>query len=80
MKNHSCLGVWLPEFQGFKNGISGIHSSRTMMYQEMERLMTYCSPDASKDEYIHAIIEDNVLGKTTMSTRCECQYKTYQKR
>lgn len=69
MKNHSCLGVRLPEFQGFKNGISGTHNSRTMMYQEMERLMTYCSPDASKDEYIHAIIEDNVLGKTTMSTR-----------
>jgi len=57
-----------PEF-GFRSGDKGTHTSRTMMLAELSALMAICDPDSSKDDYLHAIIEDNALGKSTVSTR-----------
>jgi hypothetical protein len=57
-----------PEF-GFRSGDKGTHTSRTMMLAELSALMAICGPDSSREDYMAAIIEDNALGKATVSTR-----------
>jgi hypothetical protein len=57
-----------PEF-GFRSGDKGTHTSRTMMLAELSALLAICGPDSTKEDYLHAIIEDNALGKSTVSTR-----------
>lgn len=57
-----------PSF-GFRSGDKGTHTSRTMMLAELSALLSICGPEASRDEYLSAIIEDNALGKATVSTR-----------
>ena len=57
-----------PEF-GFRSGDKGTHTSRTMMLAELSALLAVCGPASTKEDYLHAIIEDNALGKSTVSTR-----------
>ncbi len=57
-----------PDF-GFRAGDKGTHTSRTMMLAELSALLTTCDPDSSREAYVAAIIEDNTLGKATVSTR-----------
>jgi len=54
---------------GFRSGDKGTHTSRTMMLAELSALLAICGPDSTREDYIHAIIEDNALGKSTVSTR-----------
>ncbi|QEP45093.1 hypothetical protein D5085_07770 [Ectothiorhodospiraceae bacterium BW-2] len=55
---------------GFKFERGGAHSSRTIMLNEL-RLLFACidNPEAKKKAYLHAIVEDNCLGKRSAKTR-----------
>jgi hypothetical protein len=54
---------------GFRFGDRGTHTSRTIMLTEMTELLGAVPRDAHRDAYATAIIEDNILGKATTSTR-----------
>ena len=54
---------------GFRFGEKGTHTSRTMMLAELTELLAALPANATHDEYTEAIIESNVLGKQTTSTR-----------
>lgn len=54
---------------GASNEPAGTHTSRTMMLDELEALLGVCPRNASYDDYATAIVDDNVLGKRTLSTR-----------
>ena len=54
---------------GFRSGSLGTHSSRTIMLADIQTLLASVPKDVPKDAYRHAILEDNVLGKKTASTR-----------
>jgi hypothetical protein len=52
----------------FKRG--GAHTSRTMMLDELRTLLTYVDrPEADKRDYLHAIDDENCLGKRSGKTR-----------
>jgi hypothetical protein len=57
---------------GFKFGNTGPHNSRTMMLGEMARCLDVLPPDARRADYRTAIVDRNILGKGTESTRKEC--------
>jgi hypothetical protein len=54
---------------GFRLGDKGTHSSRTMMFSEIESLLDTVQGEKERADYIEAILEDNCLGKQTLSTR-----------
>ena len=54
---------------GFRDGDKGTHSSRTLMLAEIEELFEATQADAVISDYRRAIVEDNVLGKRTHTTR-----------
>lgn len=55
---------------GFSFDRGGAHSSRTIMLDELDSLLAYVSqPDALKDEYLKAIVDDNCLAKRSGKTR-----------
>jgi hypothetical protein len=54
---------------GFRFGEKGTHTSRTMMLAELTELLAAVPANATREEYAEAIIEDNILGKQTTSTR-----------
>ena len=54
---------------GFRIAASGPHTSKTLMLQELEALLAAVPTDAPATAYRAAILEDNVLGKRTESTR-----------
>lgn len=54
---------------GFRFGEKGTHTSRTIMLDELQAVLAACRPNATRDEYLIAIHEDNCLGKRTASTR-----------
>lgn len=56
---------------GCKLSAGGAHNSRTMMLDEISRLLTSVSDSASADEYRKAILETNILGKGTITTRAK---------
>ena len=52
----------------FKRG--GAHTSRTMMLEEMGTLLAYVNrPEADKNDYFRAIVDENCLGKRSGKTR-----------
>ncbi len=57
--------------QGFRVADSGPHTGKTLMLQEMGTLMAAVPADAPAKVYRTAILEENVLGKRTLSTRKE---------
>lgn len=59
----------LPDGLGFRSGARGTHTSRTIMLAELRLLFDSRPATASKSAYRTAIIEDNVLGKKTVTTR-----------
>lgn len=59
----------LPEELGFRSGPGSVHESRTIMLGELGLLLDHLPADAPADRYRLAIVEDNVLGKPTRSTR-----------
>lgn len=54
---------------GCKLSAGGAHNSRTMMLSEISRLLTSVPDSAPFTEYRKAILETNVLGKGTLTTR-----------
>jgi hypothetical protein len=56
---------------GFRVANSGPHTSKTLMLQELEVLLAAIPAEAPAKVYRAAIVEDNVLGKRTFSTRKE---------
>ncbi len=55
---------------GFRFEKGGVHTSRTMMLEDIKLLLSYVSsPSASKSDYLQAIEEDNCLGKRSGKTR-----------
>ena len=59
----------LPEKLGFREGTTSVHTSRTMMLEELSLVLEKVGSNAKADEYLAAIIEDNALGKPTQTTR-----------
>ncbi len=54
---------------GFRFGDRGTHTSRTIMLDELSAVLANCHPDASRSDYAVEIVEHNLLGKRTASTR-----------
>ena len=59
----------LPETLGFRRGSTSVHMSRTMMLEDLSLVLAFESPDQSKDTYRTAILDQNILGKPTRTTR-----------
>ena len=56
---------------GFRVAPSGPHTSKTLMLQELETLLAVVPANAPLQAYRAAIVEENVLGKGTLSSRKE---------
>jgi hypothetical protein len=54
---------------GFRYGINGPHAARTMMLDDLRVLLAHTEPGASRNDYAAAIVDRNVLGKSTKSAR-----------
>ena len=54
---------------GFRLGDRGTHSSRTMMFKEIQSLLGVVAQGSPRSKYEEAVIEDNCLGKQTSATR-----------
>jgi hypothetical protein len=54
---------------GFSFTKSSVHSSRTIMLDELSVLLDSVNEDAKKEDYISSIINDNCLAKKTMKSR-----------
>ena len=61
--------IKLPESLGFRDGTSSVHTSRTMMLGELSLVLEHVGAKAKSDEYRSAVVEQNVLGKPTQTTR-----------
>jgi len=59
--------VWLE--LGFKFGDKGTHTSRTIMLDELSALLRQCPAGAARGDYMRALVDENCLGKHTLSTR-----------
>ena len=57
------------EALGFRVGTAGAHMARSVMLSGLEVLFRYVPPDAKRDAYKLAIIEDNVLRKASYNNR-----------
>ncbi|MBK7780589.1 MAG: hypothetical protein IPJ58_07325 [Ardenticatenia bacterium] len=54
---------------GFRSGDRGTHGSRSILLADLRQLLAATAADAAYEDYRRAIMEDNVLGKGTASTR-----------
>ncbi len=54
---------------GVRFGDRSVHTSRTIMLTELVDLLAAVPPDAFRGDYTAAIVDENVLGKATVSTR-----------
>ena len=54
---------------GFRSGARGTHTSRTIMLDEFSHLLDAVPEDAIRDNYAHAVMAHNCLGKRTVATR-----------
>lgn len=54
---------------GFRFGDKGAHTSRTMMLDELSTLLRVSQHEATRADYVKALVDDNCLGKHTLSTR-----------
>ncbi len=57
------------EQAGFRFGDKGTHTSRTMMLAELDALLASTPAEAKRADYTRAIVDENLLGKTTGATR-----------
>ncbi|MFA7307374.1 MAG: hypothetical protein WC026_11935 [Hyphomicrobium sp.] len=57
------------ETLGFRFGAKGTHTSRTMMMQELSRVLEATNQDARRADYAAAIVDGNCLSKPTAATR-----------
>jgi len=54
---------------GFRTGDKGTHSSRTIMLEELTALLEQVGRQASRADYLAAVVHDNALHKQTAATR-----------
>lgn len=54
---------------GFRLGEKGTHTSRTIMFKELRAVLHSCPADATREDYLAAIHDENCLGKRTVATR-----------
>lgn len=54
---------------GLRFGDKGTHTSRTIMLAELTELLATVPDSSTRNDYATAIIDENVLGKNTASTR-----------
>jgi len=54
---------------GARFNVGGTHTSRTLMSAELAELLQSVPIQATTQEYEHAIVSENVLGKSTISNR-----------
>lgn len=54
---------------GFRDGDKGVHSSRTMMFDELSLLLEHATPTSAMDDFRRLAVSDNVLAKPTRTTR-----------
>lgn len=54
---------------GFRFGAKGTHTSRTIMFDELQQVLAAASAEAKRKDYAQAIIEGNCLSKPTAATR-----------
>lgn len=54
---------------GFRDGDKGVHSSRTLMLAELEAALAATDAAAGVADFRRAIVEENVLGKRSATTR-----------
>ena len=59
----------LPEKFGFRSGNKGTHTSRTIMLDDLAKLLSAVPESSPRTAYFAAIVDENVLGKSTVSTR-----------
>ncbi len=59
----------LVETKGFRFGLVGTHTSRTIMLTELNAVLDAVPSESSRSDYASAIIESNCLAKATTSTR-----------
>ncbi len=59
----------LPPSFGFRSGERGTHGSRSIMLSDLRQLLAATPNGAAYEDYHVAITEQNVLGKSTTSTR-----------
>ena len=57
------------EWWGFRTGQRGVHTSRTIMLDELTQLLNAVPADAPRSQYAEAIVDGNCLGKLTAATR-----------
>ena len=62
------LGVLQPEL-GFKIGVSGAHTARTMMLADLTTLLGAAPGEAKREDFNRLVVEENILGKRTTSNR-----------
>jgi hypothetical protein len=54
---------------GFRSGIRGTHTSRTIMLDELSHLLNAAPGEVSREDYANVVMEHNCLGKRTVATR-----------
>jgi hypothetical protein len=54
---------------GFRSSVGSVHLSRTIMLRDLSLVLDGVSLDATASRYREAIVEENLLGKATRSTR-----------
>lgn len=54
---------------GFRFGINGPHAARTMMLDDLRLLLSHTPAQATRADYVAAVVDDNVLGKPTRKAR-----------
>lgn len=62
-------GLRYIEELGFKSGVSGTHTSRTIMVDEISALLASAGAATHREDFVRLIVDENVLGKSTSSTR-----------
>ncbi len=62
------LGELKTEF-GFKVGVGGAHTARTMMLADLTTLLVAARTGSKREDFNRLIVEENVLGKRTTSNR-----------
>jgi hypothetical protein len=67
-RSPGTLGELRTEF-GFKTGVSGAHTARTMMLADLAALLAAAPRKANREDFNRLIVEENVLGKRTTSNR-----------
>lgn len=54
---------------GFRLGAKGTHTSRTMMFEEIQQVIAVSPSEANRLDYARSVIEGNCLVKPTVATR-----------